>query len=49
MVCDLPRPDEYSREEGFIFNQDKVFELVDPDIFVGMRCPPSAIESFFVA
>ena len=41
--------DEYNYEEGFMLNQDTVFELVEPGIIVGMRSPPTAIESFFVA
>ena len=41
--------DEYNYEEGFMLNQDTVFELVEPGIIVGTRSPPTAIESFFVA
>ena len=32
-----------------MLNQDTVFELVEPGIFVGMKSPPNAVESFFVA
>ena len=32
-----------------MLNQDTAFELVEPGIFVEMRSPPNAIESFFVA
>ena len=41
--------DEYNYEEGFMLNQDTVFELAEPGIIFGMRSPPNAIESFYVA
>ena len=40
---------EYDCWEAFALNNDTVFELVEPETYVGMRSPRNAIQSFFIA
>ena len=36
-------------EEPFILDQETLYELVEPETFIGMHSPPNAIEPFYVA
>ena len=50
-VCNIDEEhnnDDNQTEPAFSLNHDTIFELVDPNTFVGIRSPPNANKPFFI-
>ena len=46
---DNENQDENDNDDGFKLHSDTVFELLDPGIYVGLRTPENALETFYIA